>query len=164
MRRFRAADAPALQAVLGSAEGMRHSDTGPLKPPAVARWLTEAMRPAPAARGFWAVLDPAGDCVGYAHLTQEPGRTAPDAVEIGLRLARAAQRRGIGRAVVAALCARAAEEGGCTRVLAFVDPGNTPSLRLFARAGFDPAGSIMLPGYDHPDLILARDLLSSSER
>jgi len=164
LRRFRPGDAAALAAVLGDAEVMRHSDAGPLGPEAIARWLHRACAPAPADRGYWAVRDPAGGCVGYAHLTETPGLVAPGDLEIGLRLSRAAQGRGIGRAVVEALCSRAAEDGGSTRVLAVVDPDNLPSRRLFARAGFHEAGRLMLPGYDHPDLVLARDLLSSSGR
>jgi RimJ/RimL family protein N-acetyltransferase len=163
-----AGDAAALAAVLGSAAVMRHSETGPLGPEAIALWLARAMEPAPvpapAGRGFWAVRDDAGGCVGYAHLTETPGLVAPGELEIGLRLSRAAQGRGIGRAVVEALCSRAAEDGGCTRVLAVVDPDNLPSRRLFARAGFEEVGRVMLPGYDHPDLVLARAIVSSSGR
>jgi RimJ/RimL family protein N-acetyltransferase len=49
-------------------------------------------------------------------------------------------------------------------VVALVDPANLPSRRLFARAGFEEAGRVMLPGYDHPDLVLARAIVSSSGR
>ncbi len=164
LRRFGPADGAALAAVLGDTEVMRHSDAGPLGLDDIARWLDRARAPAPRRRGYWAVLDRGGDCVGYAHLTADLTRIAPEEVELGLRLARAAQGQGLGLRVVSELCALAGRDPALRRVVALVDPANLPSRRLFARAGFEEAGRVMLPGYDHPDLVLAREIVSSSGR
>jgi len=64
-----AGDAAALAAVLGSAAVMRHSETGPLGPEAIALWLARAMEPVAASK---ALLD--------AFLTRLPesARAAPE--------------------------------------------------------------------------------------
>nr|WP_246511444.1 GNAT family N-acetyltransferase [Kitasatospora gansuensis] len=53
--------------------------------------------------------------------------------------------RGIGALLLTALADRLLAEPGCDRLVAEPDLRNTPSLRAFRRAGFDPVAELELP-------------------
>jgi len=103
--------------------------------------------------GFWAVERRAAPgcigAVGLMHIPwQVPWQAAfTPAIEIGWRIAPAAQRQGF--AEEAARVALAAGFGplGLDEILAFTVPANEPSWRLMAKLGMAPAGR-----FDHPRL------------
>jgi [ribosomal protein S18]-alanine N-acetyltransferase len=84
-----------------------------------------------------------GEVVGYGGIAVLAG----DAHVMGLAVVPAAQQRGWGGVLLAALSA-AAVTAGCGRVTLEVRPSNTRALRLYGRAGFTVAGR--RPGY-YPD-------------
>lgn len=87
---------------------------------------------------------------------------APDEVHLlDLVVAPAARRRGLGRRLVAALAARARDDGAAAMTLE-VRVGNEPARRLYAALGFASAG--IRPGYyrdgEDADILWHRDLAS----
>ncbi|MEM1316304.1 MAG: GNAT family N-acetyltransferase [Pseudomonadota bacterium] len=153
LRRWRAEDAPALEAILGDPKVMRFSDDGPLGPQARAAWLraalAEAGRPAPL--GAWAITrKPEAAAVGYLKLAED-GRIGPNDVELGVRLALSAQGRGFASEAARAAVEALAASVPSVRLVAVVDPGNLASVRLMARLGLVRERDVMFEGYDHPD-------------
>ncbi len=71
------------------------------------------------------------------------------------------QRRGIGLALLDAVCGRALERG-CARILLEVSAANAPALRLYTRFGFvtDGRRAAYYPGRDGPEdaLLMSRPL------
>lgn len=158
LRRFAGSDLSAVAALLADPEVMRFSDAGPLSAAQAKAWL--------AARcvdggilGTWAVAAKGEAALGYVSLTQNRLRTGPGEVELGIRLRRAAWGQGLAAEAAGAVCARAAQAPDLKRVLAIVDPGNAPSVRLVTRLGFHQAGEFWGPDYDHADHVYAKDLV-----
>jgi phosphinothricin acetyltransferase len=116
----------------------------------------------PETRPLW-VLDPAGagEIKGWLALRSFYGRPAYKAtVEVGVYIDPAAQRRGLGKALLTHALAAAAGLGVRT-MLGFIFAHNTPSLALFGQAGFVPWGR--LPGVAELDGI-ERDLVIVGRR
>jgi ribosomal-protein-alanine N-acetyltransferase len=106
---------------------------------------------------FYLVATPAdGDAViGYAGLAV----AAPDEAWVqNIAVARNAQRRGVGRALLEALLAEAAHRGVRSTLLE-VAADNGPAQRLYATYGFEPIG--VRRGYYQPSntdaLVMRRD-------
>ena len=108
-----------------------------------------------AAWAICAVDDPT--LVGYCRLRGAAEWVEPGEVEVGYRLARHVWGRGY--ATDAALLARelAFTRFGAERLIAVIDPGNVPSIRVAQRLGMSPIRELMLPEYDHPDTVFAVD-------
>ncbi|MFG0253459.1 MAG: GNAT family N-acetyltransferase [Phycisphaerales bacterium JB038] len=153
LRHLRLADASALERVFCDAEVMRYSD-GLLSPSEVQQWIREYVERwyAEWGCGMWAVVEGSSEEVlGYCGLSRFADRCQPEEAEIGYRLARAQWGRGV--ATEAALAVRDHAFGaiGIQRLLAIVDPGNTPSVRVAEKLGMRYDRDVMFPGYDHPD-------------
>jgi len=89
-------------------------------------------------------LDEDGRITGYAGLAVNP----PDEAWVqNIAVRRDAQRRGIGRALLAALLAEAARRGA-HRTLLEVAVDNGPAQKLYADYGFEPIG--VRRGYYQP--------------
>ncbi|HWG98763.1 MAG TPA: ribosomal protein S18-alanine N-acetyltransferase [Pilimelia sp.] len=84
---------------------------------------------------YLVALDPDGTVAGYAGLAAAPG----EAWVQNLAVRRDAQRRGVGRALLAALLAEAARRGPGP-VLLEVAADNGPAQRLYAAHGFEAVG------------------------
>lgn len=148
LRRFRADDAAAMEAVFGDPEVMRYSDHGVQDAAWVAAWLS-AWEAKYLAWGFglWAVvLREAGAVIGYCGLT----RNGEDA-ELGYRLARAHWGKGLATEAARTVCALGREILRIPKIVAQVDPENGASVRVAQKCGMRHEGDILLPGYDHPD-------------
>jgi L-amino acid N-acyltransferase YncA len=89
-----------------------------------------------------------GDIVGYAYAGPYRARPAYRwSVEDSIYVARQAQRRGIGRALLARLVAEA-EAGGFRQMLAVIgDSANTGSVELHRAAGFRLVGTFENVGF-----------------
>ncbi len=125
---------------------MRFSDTGPLGRDGQSRWLAASIASRRGPGGGCRAILWRGAVVGYVRLGDAAARTGAGDVELGLRLVRAAQGQGLAHEAARAVMAQAPG-----RVVAVVDPGNTPSVRLLHRLGLQYAREISFPGYDHPD-------------
>jgi phosphinothricin acetyltransferase len=145
VRRLAEADLPAAAAIYNHA--VRHTDatldTEERTVEAARCWLDEhSGRRYPALGGF---LD--GELAGYGTLSpfaRRPGYRASG--EISVYVAPDRQRRGVGRALCAALTAHA-EAVGLSTVLAIVTSTNDASRRLFTTAGYSPTGTMRCVGY-----------------
>jgi RimJ/RimL family protein N-acetyltransferase len=103
--------------------------------------------------GLWAVIDPDGECVGFAGLSHPWPGWQPDLsgeVEVGWRLARGAWGRGYatdgGRLALEA----STERLGLERVISIVAPGNVRSLAVTGRLGMTPSGRALNGRLDLP--------------
>jgi ribosomal-protein-alanine N-acetyltransferase len=114
--------------------------------------------------GFW-VVDLAGEgMVGVVGI-MPVGFDAPftPAVEVGWRVARRAQRRGVAEEAARIALAHGFGPAGLERIVAFTVPGNEPSWRLMEKLGMRRQGS-----FEHPNLpeghALRRHLLYAIDR
>jgi len=96
----------------------------------------------------WLVLESAGQVAGYAYAG--PFRPRPAyrfCVEDSVYLDPEALRRGLGRLLLAELCARC-EAAGVRQMLAVIgDSANAASIALHRAAGFAPVGTIAAAGW-----------------
>lgn len=92
----------------------------------------------------WLVWDEAGDILGYAYAAQFRDRAAyRQTCENSIYVAKGAERRGIGAALLAALF-DAARAAGFAEMIAVIGDGggNLASIGLHRAAGFDDAGRL----------------------
>lgn len=148
-------DADDLLTVLGDPEVMRFGTTGTAtRADCVAFIETNAEVEHRTGVGAWAVCTPDdATLLGYCRLRREADWIGADEIEIGYRLATRAW--GKGYATEAARLARdlAFDELDAPTLIALIDPANEPSARVAERIGMRPTREIMLPEYDHPDLV-----------
>ncbi|HSV20986.1 MAG TPA: GNAT family N-acetyltransferase [Casimicrobiaceae bacterium] len=134
-------DAPALAAIYGAHVA---SGTGSfeLTPPDAADMRRRFV--AITDEGYpWLVACERGDVVGYAYAAAYRPRPAYRyTVEDSVYLASAAQRRGIGRALLDRLIDICTARGDRQMVAVIGDAANTASIALHARAGFADAGRL----------------------
>ena len=160
IRPFVAEDAPAMAEVLGDAEVMRFSDSGPLNQVAVSDWLGEQVKANSLSQDFgrWAICENAGSqAIGYIGLTQDEGRTAEREAELGFRLARRSWGRGYATEAAQAVVEAAFGAGWVDRLIGIVDPHNSASVRVLQKLGMSYARPITLEGYDYPDHLYVLD-------
>ncbi len=103
------------------------------------------------AAGFpWLVADAGGEILGYGYVSFYRTRPAYRfTVENSIYVAPAAKRRGVGRALLAELIARA-EADGFRRMIAVIgDSANAASIGLHTELGFRPAGVLPSVGWKH---------------
>jgi len=165
LRRFVAADAAAMRAVLGDADVMAFSEDGALSHGRVAAWVAQAAgeRAEIASGGCWAVTLRAGPDVpiGYASL-RHGGPCLPGELELGYRLAKGSWGRGYATEAAAALLSAASSQARSGWAIAAIDPGNAPSIRVAERLGMALVRTYQPEGYDHPDLVYAVSLARRS--
>jgi len=95
----------------------------------------------------WLVADDAGTVAGYAYAGRFSARPAYDwSVETSVYIAEAAQGKGVGRALYAALLAVLTAQG-YRRAMAGIALPNPASVRLHERAGFVPVGVYRAVGW-----------------
>ena len=159
-------DAEALLAVLGDPEVMRYGTTGVATLADCERFV--AANRAEGARNDgltgWAICTP-GDAtlLGYCRLRAGVAWAEPGEIEIGYRLATRAWGRGLASAAARLARDLAFERHGAERLIAVIDPGNAPSIRVAERIGMSPIRELMLPEYDHPDVVYALDAAAWSQ-
>jgi L-amino acid N-acyltransferase YncA len=99
--------------------------------------------------GFpYLVAETAGEVVGYAYAGQYRSRPAYRfTVEDSIYIAEGHQRRGIGRALLAALISEAALSGFRQMIAVIGDSNQTASIGLHAAAGFRTVGTLEAVGF-----------------
>lgn len=148
LRPWQPTDLPALPAILGCAEVMRFSMTGPLSDQEQQRWLSAACLRAPETLAI-EETETRG-VIGYIGLTHHPDRIGPSDRELGFRLARHVWGRGIATEAARAVV-ETQHHPKVRRIVAIVDPSNQPSVRVLGKIGMRYVQDLMLPGYDYPD-------------
>ena len=140
--------------VLGDAEVMRFSESGPLNDAAVSNWLREQVKANSLSTdyGRWAICEmQSAQAIGYVKLTNDEGRTAEREAELGFRLARQSWGRGYATEAAKAVVEAAFEAGRVDRLIGIVDPHNEASVRVLQKLGMSYARPITFEGYDYPD-------------
>ena len=148
LRDASAADAPAVASLYGwhVLNGLGTFEEEPPSPDEMA----SRMR-AVSARGLpWLLAEADGRLLGYAYAAPYRDRsgyrfTAEDSVYV----APDAQRRGAGRALLNALLDRCTSLGLRRMLAAIGDSGNTASIDLHRRCGFEVCGTLHSVGFKH---------------
>ena len=111
------------------------------------------------------VAEEDGEVLGWAKLSEYSDRCAYGGVaEVSVYVARAGRGRGVGRALVEAICA-AAEERGMWKLIGLIFPENRASLALFRAAGFEDVGTFRRHGRldgEWRDVVLIERLLGAA--
>ncbi|MEM1372834.1 MAG: GNAT family N-acetyltransferase [Pseudomonadota bacterium] len=158
LRRFRQTDLPQVETLLRNADVMRFSEAGPLSHDACQRWLQGAVDTtgSPPPLGVFALeVKPHQAPVGYVSLRKDPPYLERNEAEFGIRVLPHIWGKGMAFEAARAVIAMTAN-AALTRIVAHVDPQNMRSIRLIELLGFARCGEVMLPGYDHPDLVFSR--------
>jgi RimJ/RimL family protein N-acetyltransferase len=139
--------------VFADAEVMRFGD-GMKTREWVQAWLRTCLEQYYRTWGFgpYAVVEQRSrEVLGYCGLFYFPEVNGRPEVEVGYRLRRSAWRQGY--ATEAALAVRdfAFTNLGIKRLIAMIDPGNRPSIRVAEKLGMRYEAEVMFAGYDHPD-------------
>jgi phosphinothricin acetyltransferase len=135
MRPARPTDAPAIAAIYneGIAEREATFETRPRAAADVAGWLEEGLP-------FLVAEDEDGALLGFARVSAYSDRCVYSGVgEHGVYVSSAARGRGVGRALLAALC-EAAEREGYYKLTSRVFPTNAASRAVHRAAGFEEVG------------------------
>jgi L-amino acid N-acyltransferase YncA len=135
VRAATATDVPALTAIYNEGIAGRQAtfETRPREPAEVAGWLEEGL-PFVVAEGA------DGSVAGFARLSAYSDRCVYSGVgEHGVYVAAAARGRGVGRALLEALCEEA-ERAGYYKLTARIFTTNAASLAVHRAAGFDEVG------------------------
>ncbi|GAA2354836.1 N-acetyltransferase [Catellatospora methionotrophica] len=106
---------------------------------------------------FHVVVDPAGEIAGRVNLVD----VADGSAELGYRIAASAAGRGLATAMVAQVCALAANAYGLTGLTAVTTLDNPASAAVLRRNGFTVDGPITLG--DRPGERYVRDLVNPAE-
>lgn len=97
-----------------------------------------------------------GDATSWLYVVEVAGRPAaqvrfdlrtPGEAEISVTVAPGARGHGVGTAAVRRACLQLADETDVRSIVARVKTGNTPSLRLFEKAGFLDEGGETVAGW-----------------
>jgi RimJ/RimL family protein N-acetyltransferase len=125
------------EAVGGEPEGWLISDTG-WRSVADERRYLKALRRYPHAALFVAEAEE-GEVVGRLSLARDPHPASAHVADLGLMVAAAWRRRGVGRALLEQAVAWA-REAGIRKLELHVFPHNEPALALYERFGFAREG------------------------
>ncbi len=104
-----------------------------------------------------------GDALGYCGLFDEEDLDGKPEVEVGYRLVKAAWGNGFATEAVKKVLEHAHQQLGLDRIVAMIDPGNTASANVATKVGMAPEKEIIMPGYDHPDILYV-SRVSDSEK
>lgn len=130
----------------------------------VAEWLNSKVDQAEAT-GYAVMLvseKESGKAIGYCGLFNEDNVDGQHEVEVGYRLAKSAWGNGFATEAVRKVLEYAHEQLGLDRIVAMIDPNNTASANVASKVGMAPEKEIMMPGYDHPDILYV-SLVTQSE-
>jgi phosphinothricin acetyltransferase len=128
-------DAPAIAAIYneGIAAGEATFETRPREPDEIGAWLAER-------RPFLVALADDGSIAGFARVSGYSDRCVYEGVgEHGVYVAAAARGRGVGRALLEAICA-AAERDGYYKITSRIFTSNGASRAAHRAAGFEEVG------------------------
>jgi RimJ/RimL family protein N-acetyltransferase len=153
LRHFHILDAEPLLRVFEDAEVMRFGDDVKTRE-WVQAWLRTGLEQYYRTWGFgpYAVVEPRShEVLGYCGLFYFPEVNGQPEVEIGYRLRRSAWGQGYASEAAQAVRDFAFNTLGIKRLIAMIDPGNRPSIRVAEKLGMRYESEVMCAGYDHPD-------------
>ncbi|MBI3434011.1 MAG: N-acetyltransferase [Proteobacteria bacterium] len=146
MKRFPISDIPAITRIYGDAVRLGTASFE-IDPPDAAE-MTARMRVLVDGGFPYLVAEMDGAVRGYAYAGPYRARPAYRfSVEDSIYIAADAQRRGIGRALLARLLAESAGRGYRQMIAVIGDSANTSSIELHRLAGFFPVGTLRDVGY-----------------
>lgn len=158
------ADLPAIVAIYNSTIASRQvtADLAPVSVDSRRDWFAEH---GPDSRPLW-VVEEDGRVIAWLSFSDFYGRPAyRHTAEISIYLDEAARGKGLGTRLLEAALAQAPGLGIDT-ALGFIFGHNTPSLKLFARFGFEPWGNLprvaVLDGVERDLVILGKRLDAAS--
>lgn len=135
LREFTPADATALHAVLGDAEVMRYSLSGPRTLAQVAQGIGEYQTHYQDGLGFWAViLKQSNTLIGFCGL-KPLDVDGERELELGYRLAHAYWGQGFATEAATAVCRHAFATLHVARIVAAIDDANIASRRVIEKLG-----------------------------
>jgi ribosomal-protein-alanine N-acetyltransferase len=140
LRQFREDDVDAMHACFTSAQAMRYWNT-PLhtKRTGTERAVRRFIDCTPSYYRFWAVADKTTDlCLGL--VSYHDGHIRNKRVAIGYMVDPAHCKQGLATEAVSAMIRFCFQDLGLHRLLAFIHPDNTPSLKLIEKLGFRREG------------------------
>ena len=158
LRRFAAADAAAMHAVLCDPEVMRFSLRGPMAPDAIDAWVLAQRDDPQGADGLGRraiEIRATGTVIGFVGLGDGPAPREPGDAELAYRLARRYWGQGYATEATQALVAFSLSTLKLPRILGLVDPQNEASVNVLRKNGMAYVREVMLDGYDHPDHLFA---------
>jgi L-amino acid N-acyltransferase YncA len=156
------ADAPALAAIYNEGIAGREAtfETRPREAAEVAAWIEEGLP-------FVVAEDEQGGVLGFARVSAYSDRCVYDGVgEHGVYVAAAARGRGVGRALLLALC-DAAERAGYYKLTSRLFTSNAASRAVHLAAGFEEVGVQRRHGRldgEWRDCVLVERLLGDAAR
>jgi L-amino acid N-acyltransferase YncA len=122
----------------GIADRVATFETGPRAAADVEPWIGASLP--------LLVAEENGRVLGWAKLSEYSDRCAYSGVaEVSVYVGRKSRGRGLGRALVEAICAEA-ERRGLRKLIGLIFPENAPSLALFRSAGFEDVGTFRRHG------------------
>jgi phosphinothricin acetyltransferase len=142
------ADMAAIAAIYGESV-LTGTASFELAPPGVAE-MTRRFEALTAAGYPWLAAEAEAGVIGYAYAG--PYRPRPgygNTVEDSVYVAPDAKGRGVGRALLAALITRCAEDGFRQMIAVIGDTANAGSIRLHRSLGFVAAGTLVAVGWKH---------------
>lgn len=156
LRLVRIDDSTDLMKVFGDKEVMKFSDDGkPQDAEWVRRWIDKAISDYErTGYGVMAVIEKEkNQTIGYCGLFSYDDIDSQSEIEVGYRLARDFWGKGYATEAVQKILKYAHSDLGAARVVAMVDPQNIASKKVAEKTGMTYEKDIMMPGYDHPDLL-----------
>jgi RimJ/RimL family protein N-acetyltransferase len=158
LRHLKASDLSALERILGDAEVMEFSDSGPLGRDRVQAWLVDQMEgyDKQIGLGILAVIRKSdSDLIGCCGLTVFTDIGGVSETEVGYRLAREAWGNGYATEAACAVRDYAFSELNQARLVSLIEPSNKRSIRVAEKLGMHFEKEMMLEGYDYPDHLYA---------
>jgi ribosomal-protein-alanine N-acetyltransferase len=153
LRHFHILDSDPIFRVFGDPEVMLFGD-GIQTKEWVEDWLRTCLERYYQTWGFgpYAVVErQSQEVIGYCGLFFFPDINGRSEVEIGYRLARSVWGRGYATEAASAVRDFAFSTLGIKRLIAIIDPSNTPSIHVAEKIGMCYEQEAMLEGYTHPD-------------
>lgn len=138
---------------------MEHSDHGVFTHEEVVEWIHCAQKSYQEnGYGPWVVVEKQSqNLVGYCGLFRHEINGIQE-VEIGYRLAINAQGKGLATEATSAVLEYAKTNLHLPRIVALIDPNNAPSRNVAEKLSFYHESDVLMPGYDHPDHLYAKEL------
>ena len=158
LRRFAAADAGAMRAVLCDPDVMHFSLAGTMTADAVDAWVLAQRDDPQGANGLGRraiEIRATGTVLGFVGLGNGPAPREPGEAELAYRLARRYWGQGYATEAAQAVVDRGLSTLKLPRILGLVDPQNKGSVNVLRKTGMAYVRAVMLDGYDHPDHLYA---------
>ena len=167
IRTFELSDQFAMEQVFCDPKVMLYSE-GVRTPSAVSEFLKSNLAENIGESGIaqWAVTDIENDDVmGFCGLFEFSDINGRDEIELGYRFATRFWGQGYATEAAGVVTQHALSAmRSIDRLVAFIDPGNTASIRVVEKLGYNYEFDLMRPGYDYPDYVYVLEQPTTGER